>query len=65
MDIDELKAELAVANDTAFELADELAEKIAAGHDNSRSTQELALAYQGKRRDIRRLRRALKAEVAG
>ena len=61
---DELRAEIAIATDEAFKLADALAVEVA----NCRMGNpawRLAREYSEKRRYIVRLRAALKVEVAG
>jgi hypothetical protein len=65
MDIDDqLQAEIMVATQEAFELADALTVEVVVGRLGSRALQ-LARDYQEKRRYIRRLRRAAKVEVGG
>ena len=65
MDELEFRAAIDLATDEALELADALAERIVADFGDGLGARELALDYQSKRREIRRLRRALKATVAG
>jgi hypothetical protein len=65
LDIEHLKADLAVATDEALEIADRLALEVV---DSPRKTPDafrLAREFQEKRIHVRRLRRAIKAEVAG
>jgi hypothetical protein len=65
LDIEDMRADLAVATDEALEIADRLALEVV---DSPRKTPDvfrLAREFQEKRLHVRRLRRAIKAEVAG
>lgn len=65
MDELELRTAVDLATSEALELADALAERTVADFGDGTGAREIALDYQGKRREIRRLRRALKVEVGG
>lgn len=65
MDDLELRAAIDVATQEALEIADALSEEILNRGLGARASLTRSLDYQEKRREIRRLRRALKVEVGG
>lgn len=65
LDIECMKADLAEATDEALEIADRLALEVVDSPSKTTDTFRLAREFQEKRLHVRRLRRAIKAEVAG
>jgi hypothetical protein len=65
LDIDAMKADLAAEIDEALELADRLALEVVDSPRKTATSFQLARAFQEKRIAVRRLRRVIKAQVAG